>query len=105
MPAPVLYIVKATITLDREEEFNDWYNKVHIPDVLKFPGILSARRYKAIMGEDRWQYLACYEFESEDALQAYLASDLLKALIRDYDERYGGVSERSRSAYRLVYAS
>lgn len=30
----------------RDEEFNKWYNEVHLPDVLKIPGIIAAKRYK-----------------------------------------------------------
>ncbi len=33
--AVALFVVKATITPDREEAFNERYNHVHIPD-LKF---------------------------------------------------------------------
>jgi len=70
--AIALFAVKATITPDREKAFNEWYNHEHIPDLFRFKGIVSARRYKAIMGEDKFQYLALYEFESEETLQAFL---------------------------------
>jgi hypothetical protein len=29
----------------RDDEFNDWYDNVHIPDLLAIPGMLSAQRY------------------------------------------------------------
>jgi hypothetical protein len=29
----------------KDDEFNDWYDNVHIPDLLKVPGMLAARRY------------------------------------------------------------
>ncbi|MBI4199499.1 MAG: hypothetical protein HY535_03385, partial [Chloroflexi bacterium] len=54
--ATVLFVVKATITKDREEAFNRWYNEEHVPQFLQFKGAVSARRYKAIMGEDKYQY-------------------------------------------------
>lgn len=102
MAAPVLYEVRATIDAEREQAWNDWYDRVHLPAMRAFPGVVSARRYRTIMGDDGWQYVTCLEFESEAALHAYLASDDLKDLIRDYDRRFGGGSERRRSAYRLV---
>ena len=52
---------------DREEEFNHWYNTVHVPDVLETPGILRAKRYKCDeVPEGRWKYLAIYDVETDD---------------------------------------
>ena len=99
-----LFTVKATITPDREKAFNEWYNHEHIPDVLKFPGVVSARRYKATQPEDRFQYVAVYEFESEETLQGFLASDHFAFLRREYDRNFGGgVSERQRATYVQVW--
>ncbi len=30
----------------KEQEYNDWYTNVHLGDVLKVPGIVSAQRFK-----------------------------------------------------------
>jgi hypothetical protein len=51
--ATVLFIVKATIPRKKEAAFNRWYNYKHCPQFLRYPGAVSARRYKAIMGETR----------------------------------------------------
>ena len=32
------------------QEFNEWYNKEHLPELLSVPGILSAARYEAVEG-------------------------------------------------------
>jgi antibiotic biosynthesis monooxygenase (ABM) superfamily enzyme len=98
-----LFTVKATITPDREQAFNEWYNREHVPDVLKFKGAVSARRYRAILPEDKFQYMAVYEFESEATLQRFLQSGHLDELKRDYDAHFEGVSERARSAYVQVW--
>ena len=29
----------------REREFNDWYDNMHVPDVLKTPGFVAVTRY------------------------------------------------------------
>lgn len=60
----VLFTVKATISKDREEAFNRWYNQQHCPQVLRFTGAVSAKRYRAILGEDTYQYMAVYEFRA-----------------------------------------
>ncbi|MCX5908376.1 MAG: DUF4286 family protein, partial [Deltaproteobacteria bacterium] len=72
--ATVLFVVKATITKDKEEAYNRWYNEEHVPMFLQFKGAVSARRYKAILGEDKYQYMAVYELQDEETLKRLLAS-------------------------------
>ena len=97
-----LFTVKATIDAPHEEQFNEWYNHEHVPDVMKFKGVVSARRYKAFMPEDKFQYVAVYEFESEDALRAFLASEHYAWLRKEFDAHFEG-SERQRAAYVQVW--
>jgi hypothetical protein len=98
-----LFAVKATITPEREVAFNRWYNEEHCPQLLQYPGALSARRYKAILGEDQYQYVALYEFEDEATLRGFLDSEHFAQLRRDYDASFGAVSERARAAYVQVW--
>ena len=101
--ATVLFVVKASITPEQEEAFNRWYNEEHCPQLLEFEGALSARRYRAILGEDAYRYMAVYEFANEAAFQRFLESGHLEQLKQDYDAHFGGVSERARSAYVQVW--
>jgi hypothetical protein len=55
------------------------------------------------MGEDAYQYMAVYEFESEATFQRFLDSGHLEQLKREYDAHFGGVSARARSAYLQVW--
>jgi hypothetical protein len=48
---------------EREEEFNDWYNLEHLPQVARLPGFVSARRYYC--GEGPLKYLAWYDTVDE----------------------------------------
>lgn len=48
-----------------EDEFNNWYDKEHIPPRMLAPGFLSAQRYRNIDGP---AYLALYEMEDKSAL-------------------------------------
>jgi antibiotic biosynthesis monooxygenase (ABM) superfamily enzyme len=98
-----LFTVKATITADREREFNEWYNREHVADVLKYPGAVSARRFRAIMPEDRFQYMAVYEFQDEATLKAFLDSDHLAWLKKELEDRFGAVCERQRAAYVQIW--
>ncbi|MGE0798386.1 MAG: hypothetical protein AB7G13_04260 [Lautropia sp.] len=51
----------------REDEYHAWYNGIHIPDILKTPSFVSARRYEAREPRDgRGRFLAVYEIETDD---------------------------------------
>jgi uncharacterized protein (TIGR02118 family) len=101
--ATALFVVKATIPKDQEKEFNRWYDEVHIPMVLQFNGMVSARRYKALVGEEKFQYMAVYEVKDEATLKKLMDSDHMKMLRADYDAKFGPVSERARFAYVQVF--
>jgi antibiotic biosynthesis monooxygenase (ABM) superfamily enzyme len=101
--ATALFTVKATITPEREKAFNEWYNHEHIPDLFKFKGVVSARRYRAIMPEDKFQYVAMYEFENEETLHQFLKSDHFAWLKKETDAHFGDVCERQRAAYVQVW--
>ena len=57
-----------------ELEFNDWYNRHHVPERVSVPGILNGRRYELSDGDEAPKYLAIYELEDESVLHsdAYL---------------------------------
>lgn len=98
-----LFVVRATITGDREAAFNKWYNEEHLPQVLRYNGAVSGRRYRKLVGEDRCQYMAVYEFASEEVLQQFLKSDALKGLRAEYDAHFGDVSQRVGESWVQVF--
>jgi hypothetical protein len=58
----------------REDEFNEWYDNVHIPDLLTVPGMLSATRYALHEAEiyhveggvvPEHKYMCVYEMEGD----------------------------------------
>jgi hypothetical protein len=100
--ATVLFVAKATIPRTKEAAFTRWYNYKHCPQFLRHPGAVSARRYKAMLGEDRFRSMAVYEVQAEKTFRALMKSGHMKALRRDYDRRLGKVSERARFAYTRV---
>jgi hypothetical protein len=55
----------------RDEDFNRWYDEVHLPDVLGVPGIVSAQRF-ALSGHQMFpkqghRYVTLYEIEGDVA--------------------------------------
>ena len=71
---PWLYIVHTDIPDDIVVEYNEWYDKEHLPRLVTVPGVIRARRYTAVSANPR--YLTAYEltdpnaFESPEGLQA-----------------------------------
>jgi len=109
MTRPALFVVKATIAPELEEAFNQWYDTVRSREAARVPGCLGMRRYAPIplesphAGVEPWQYMVCYEFDSEESLQAFVRSDTLRAMTQDYNARFGAAGERARLAYRQIY--
>ena len=70
--AKYTFVVMTNPTAGKEDEFNEWYNKQHIPDVLNVPGFVSGQRFRiadAQMGREAgkaYKYLALYEIETDD---------------------------------------
>ena len=108
MASPALFVVKATIASAREAEFNEWYHTRRASEASRVPGLIAMRRYAPVAvdvgihpGSEPWQYMVCYEFDSEDSLQAFVRSDTLRAMTTDYDSRFRG--DRARFAYRQIF--
>jgi hypothetical protein len=66
-----LYIVNSRPSApEREEEYNDWYDNVHLADICSVPGVVGATRYR-LTGDESTAgglppYLAVYQFDSDD---------------------------------------
>ena len=66
------------ISPDRDEEYNVWYNTVHLPELMGIPGFVGATRYRLVEGlgkgtaPSEQRYLALYEIEG-DVAAAYTA--------------------------------
>lgn len=53
----------------REAEFHDWYQNVHLDQVLACKGFKSAQRFRLarnMMPREAWPHLAIYEIETDD---------------------------------------
>lgn len=71
MAKGIIYVESYPSSPDREQEYNTWYDEVHLGELVALPGIVGARRLRPVDGEG--PYVALYEVESDD-LQAVLRS-------------------------------
>jgi hypothetical protein len=51
-----------------EAEFNEWYDKEHIPALAAVPGVLAARRFRGISGNRK--YVALYHLATPDVQES-----------------------------------
>ncbi len=51
-----------------EAEFNEWYDKEHIPALAAVPGVLSARRFRGRSGNQK--YVALYHLSGPDIVES-----------------------------------
>jgi hypothetical protein len=78
--------------VERDGEYNDWYQNVLVADVLKIPGVVAARRYRLadLQGSmfagfaNGNQYLAMYDIDGSDpkSVNAEIATRVADGRIR-----------------------
>jgi hypothetical protein len=61
---------------EREQEYNTWYDEIHLPELVALDGFVSARRLRPVDGDG--PYVALYEIEG-DNLQAVLDNMIANA--------------------------
>ena len=83
-------LVEVHCTPSREAEFNDWYDNIHAPDVLKTPGYTGARRYVNKEARDgRGKYLAIYHIDSNDIAETMKT----RRAVREIEHKQGRSSD------------
>ncbi|MFC1982473.1 hypothetical protein ACFLV5_01605 [Chloroflexota bacterium] len=101
-----LMMIRLGAPPEREEEWNDWLNNVHIPSRLdNMPGILAVRRFTALEGEPK--YLNLWELANADAptsegygklreKEDLMPPDSFEVITR-------GIPQFSREVYEQIY--
>ena len=73
MLRPVWIALTNSVSPDRDEEFNHWYNEVHAKDLLSLPTMRSMTRFRAAQQitpagqQPHHQYLAIYDLDDPKA--------------------------------------
>ncbi|QFG20734.1 DUF4286 family protein [Actinomadura sp. WMMB 499] len=58
----ILHVESGPAGPDVADEYNRWYDEVHIPEMLAIEGVVAARRYAPLDGDT---YVAHYEIEGD----------------------------------------
>ena len=107
MPAhKIMQIVASESTPEKENDFSKWYSEVHLPMLFDYEGVKRASRYQLI-GEDvenNAKFLAVYEFDSMNDMEAFPESQAFKNAIEDFEENHEALGFKMRwvAAYELI---
>lgn len=95
MTDKTLQLVFSKPVAGREAEFDEWYNNVHLPEILAVPGVVSAQRFNLMDAEitrapelpqPTHRYLAIYEMEGDvDATMKIIADGVASGTIHMSD--------------------
>jgi hypothetical protein len=74
-----------------ENKYNEWYNNVHIPMIMKYDGILRTTRYKLLTGpQGQARYFTVYEFKDQKAMDSFPKSPEYMAVDKELHETWKG---------------
>ncbi len=96
----------------REAEYQDWYQNVHLGQVVAFKGFKSARRFrlaKNLVEREALPYLAIYEIETDDLegvmeeVQKHAGTDrLLVSETLDVEHSFAAIYEEFGPVVKLL---
>ena len=90
MAKHVYYMVWFRVDEGTEDEWNQWMDKVHIPDILAAEGFISARKF-CVQRDSAglsFNYVTMYEIESLEAFERYNTSDYAERMREEHSSRY-----------------
>jgi hypothetical protein len=95
--AKYVMVVQSKAAEGRDDDYNEWYDTMHLADICALPGVTGGRRYdfdSSLMGAPGQPYLALYEIETDDigAVAAELGKRSMDGTIRQSDSLDGPAS-------------
>lgn len=98
----VINVIGIQCKPELDAKFNQWYNEIHIPMLLKFKGIKEITRYRLLNENDDYpKYLTTCKFESQNAYENYEKSPELKAAKEEKTETWN--KEGYENKWRIQY--
>jgi hypothetical protein len=69
----------------REDEYNAWYDDIHLPEFSALPGVINGRRFQ-VAADGKPQYAAIYELSTHpDAVMAAMNEGIKNGTVRMSD--------------------
>ena len=101
----IIQIVASESTPEKEAEFNKWYTEVHVPMLFAYEGVKQASRYQRISDYVQGaKFLAIYEFETKEAMDAFPESDVFANAIEDFENNKEalGFTMKWAASYEII---
>jgi hypothetical protein len=100
---PFLNVITTSCQSKDVEEFNKWYNEVHVPMLLKSGKLKGVARYKSLDDSNDPRFIAMYRFDSDKDFASFEKSPEAAAASEERKERWGNKIELiSRVQYELI---
>ena len=101
MQSPACLLVRAEVRDAADvPKFDEWYEKEHLPDAVA--AFSATRAWRCWSSINPGIHHAYYEFPSEAAALAILDTDKIKALIQEFDDKWGDRVHRTREILKVV---
>ena len=108
-----LSLVMADVAAEKEQEWNHWYDTLHLPNTLKVPGYVMGGRFRIVQNpavdwlQMKPKYLAVYELENEEVVPSVMDEERMSPQAKaEFDnwKTYGQpiCSNISLYAYRII---
>jgi hypothetical protein len=96
------YLVVRAVVADPADRaaFDRWYADEHLPDAMKAFGALHA--WRAWRRTDPSVHCAFYSFDSVESAETITTSAAIKALVAEFDSRWGDKMTRTREILAVV---
>jgi heme-degrading monooxygenase HmoA len=101
----IIQIVASESTPEKEAAFNKWYTEVHVPMLFAYEGVKQASRYQRIGDDEQGaKFLAIYEFETKEAMEAFPESDAFADAIEDFENNKEALGFKAKwvASYELL---
>jgi uncharacterized protein DUF4286 len=101
----ILYVVTVDVSPAAEEAWSSWHDQRQVPEILKQPGFLGARRYiePSPLTDGWFRYVILYEIDSPAALARFAQSDVAGHLRLEHNQRFGDVTRTARRVLHEVH--
>ena len=93
-------VVRAVVAETDRRDFDHWYRTEHLPDAVKAFG--AQRGWRAWSRTDPSVHYAFYQFPDVAAAEAVSTSPAIRALIAEFDARWGTRVQRAREIIEVV---
>jgi|WetSurMetagenome_2_1015567.scaffolds.fasta_scaffold18752_3 antibiotic biosynthesis monooxygenase (ABM) superfamily enzyme len=86
-----IVVINMECKVENQEAFTEWYNGIHIPMALKYPGLMKASRYElSAKTTGTKTYLTIFEFKDRQAMESFPASPEVAAAKEEMQQRWQG---------------